>query len=192
MWICGFSNSLTPYPILSFLLYILHFHRLIISLLMLLYWVLLELVITKVLLSRTTHHSNLSLQERPPHRLWRFNPLLLSSSEFVTYVSNQIDIFLLTNPVDDTSSSIYWEASYTSHANALCKHRISDLTFSILHLDQQCAVNPTPELLKDGIALQTEFDLLTTQLTEESLCKSRHKLYEVGNKLRRLLAHRLC
>ena len=100
----------------------------------------------------------LALQERPPNRSWRFNPLLLSNPEFVTYVSNQIDTFLLTNPVADTSSSTRWEAlkaflrgqiiSYTSHVNKLRKSRISDLTSSILRLDQQYAVNPTPDLLK--------------------------------------------
>ena len=100
----------------------------------------------------------LALQERPPNRLWLFNPLLLSNPEFVTYVSNQIDPFLLTNPVADTSTSICWEALkafllrqiifYTSHVNKLCKSRFSDLTSSILHLDQQYAVNPTPDLLK--------------------------------------------
>lgn len=94
----------------------------------------------------------------------------------------------MTNPQSDTSLSSRWEALKAYLHGSLVYHTIiSDvikkhlsLLLIILQLDQQCAVNPIPQLLKDGTTLKTEFDLITTQHAEQSLLTSQQNLFEDG------------
>lgn len=53
------------------------------------------------------------------------------------------------------------------------------------------AHSPSPDLFKQRLALQTEFNLLTTKQTENLLNKCRHKTYEHGEKIGKILAHQL-
>lgn len=77
--------------------------------------------------------------------------------------------------------------SFSTHLNK-CRHsKIQDLSNNTKSLDQQIALSPSPDLLNKRVALQTEFDLLTTTAT---LC-SRATYCEHGDKAGRLLAHQL-
>lgn len=62
---------------------------------------------------------------------------------------------------------------------------------AIRDIDRQYNRNPSPELLKRRLDLQTEFDLITTTDAERLLLRSRSSYYEHGDKASRLLAHQL-
>lgn len=61
----------------------------------------------------------------------------------------------------------------------------------ISNLDQRYALNPSPELLKQRLDLQAEFDLISTKEAERLLLRRRGSYYERGDKASRLLAHQL-
>ena len=48
--------------------------------------------------------------------------------------------------------------------------------------------SPTPDLYKDRLRAQTEFNLLSTDEATRLILKSRHNIYEFGDKASRLLA----
>ncbi len=132
---------------------------------------------------------------------WRFNSLLLSDLAFCEYISNSIDDFLLTNQTDSISYSLLWETlkaflrgqiiSYSAYVNKERRNRIKKLSDSIQALDDQYAHRPTPELHKQRLNLQAEFNLLTTGEAERLLLRTRCNYYEYGDKVGRLLAHQL-
>lgn len=64
------------------------------------------------------------------------------------------------------------------------------LTRCIAQLDHIYAVSPSPDIYKERLTLQAEFDTLTDQVTE-LLVKSRSTYYEQGDKVSKLLAHKL-
>ena len=151
-------------------------------------------------------HAPLSVDIRlQPHSktrpIWRFNSLLLSDQSFCDQISSSIDSFLITNRTDSISHSLIWESlkaflrgqiiSYSANLSKQHNLKISRLTKSILNLDHQYALHPTPELYKERLNLQTEFDLLTTKQEEHMLLQSRGNEYEHGEKAGRLLAHQL-
>ena len=134
-------------------------------------------------------------------RVWRLDVSMLSSDEFCTTISKAIDDFLMTNKNSETSPSLLWETlkanirgviiSHTAYANKLCFARQRELLALIADIDEQYAITPTPELYKDRVVYQTEYNLLTTRDAERLLLKSRGNLYEHGDKAGRLLAHQL-
>lgn len=138
-------------------------------------------------------------KRRPP--LWRFNSLLLSDKEFCDFISNSIDEFLLFNQNDSTSCSLLWETfksyirgqiiSYSALSNKRLNAKLEALSSAIGDLDQRCALKPSPELLKQRLDLQAEFDLASTKEAERLLLHSRGSYYEHGDKASRLLAHQL-
>ena len=140
-----------------------------------------------------SHHAN-----RPP---WRLNSLLLSDPSFCERISTSIDTFLAINKTPDTSYSLLWDTlkaylrgyiiSHTSHQNKIRRAKQTDLSNAILDIDRQYALNPSPELYKQRLDLQAEFDLLSTGVSERLLLKSRGSYYEYGDKASRLLAHQL-
>ena len=52
----------------------------------------------------------IKLLSQRSRRSWRLDPLLLADSDFVEFVSEQIDFYLETNRTDDISASTLWEA----------------------------------------------------------------------------------
>ena len=135
------------------------------------------------------------------HPLWRFNSLLLADKEFNELISNCIDEFLSFNQNDSSSYSLLWETlkcylrgqiiSYSALSNKKMNAWLNELTLAISNLDQSYALNPSPELLKQRLDLQAEFDLISTKVAERSLLRSRGSYYEYGDKASRLLAHQL-
>ena len=134
----------------------------------------------------------------PP--LWRFNSLLLADKEFCEHISNSIDEFLSFNQ-NDSSDSLVWETlqcylrgqiiSYSALSNKKINARLNVLASGISNLDRRCALNPSPELLKQRVELQAEFDIISTKEAERLLLRSRGSYYEHGDKASRLLAHQL-
>uniref|UniRef100_A0A0S7EYH1 LIN1 n=2 Tax=Poeciliopsis prolifica TaxID=188132 RepID=A0A0S7EYH1_9TELE len=140
-----------------------------------------------------------SYKRSPP--LWRLNPLLLADAEFCNYISNAIDEFLGFNKNDSTSYLLLWETlkaylrgqiiSYTSLSNKRHNSRLTELATTIAQLDQRYAVDPSPELFKERMGVQTEIDLISTKEAERLLLRSKGSYYEHGDKAGRLLAHQL-
>ena len=107
-------------------------------------------------------------------------------------------MFLIINDTGEVSESTVWETlkaylrgqiiSYSVGANRLRTERISSLTHKILDLDRSYSVSPSPDLYKQRLALQTEFDLLYTNETAQLLLQTRHRSYEHGEKAGKLLA----
>lgn len=142
----------------------------------------------------------LSMQTRTsPH--WRLNSLLLSDAAFCNFISNSIDVFLSLNQTDSTSHSLLWETlkayirgqiiSFSSHLYKTRRAELERLSKAILDLDRQYASTPSPELYKQRLNLQSEFNLLSTNEAERLLLHSRGAYYEHGDKASRLLSHQL-
>lgn len=133
---------------------------------------------------------------------WRLNPLLLSNEGFIQYISKQIDMFLKTNITTDVIHSTIWERlkaflqghiiSYCSFTNKQKQKRLTELTDLIMKLDHQHSATPSPDLYKQRLYLQTEFNLLSTKQSEQLLLTSRRSRYEHGEKASRILDHQLC
>src|SRR4029434_2851971 len=135
---------------------------------------------------------------RPP---WRFNTRLLSSDVFVQSISNQINTFIEINKTPDISASTLWDIlkaylrgsiiSYTAFERRTREAELSGLMQKIGQLDTIYAANPSPDLYKERLALQANFNICSTHKEEELLLRSRYKYYEQGDKAGRLLAHQL-
>lgn len=135
---------------------------------------------------------------RPP---WRFNTRLLSRDDFVQSISNQINTFIEINKTPDISASTLWEAlkvylrgsiiSYTAFERKTREAELSRLMQKIGQLDIIYTANHSPDLYKEHIALQANFNICSTQKEEELLLIFRYKYYEQGDKAGRLLAHQL-
>lgn len=62
----------------------------------------------------------------------------------------------------------------------------------ISQLDNIYASSPSPNIYKDRLSLQAEFDVLSNKEVEELLFKSKYcYYYESGDKVTKLLAHQL-
>ncbi|CAJ1062856.1 LINE-1 reverse transcriptase -like protein [Xyrichtys novacula] len=141
--------------------------------------------------------SNLN-KARPP---WRLNPILLNDPNFSTFIANKIDEFISNNNSDTVSPSLLWETlkavirgdiiSYCSKKNKLKKKQLDQLIEGIKKLDNDYSVSPSPETYKERLSLQMQYDLLTTEKTENMLIRSRGLTYEHGEKAGRLLSHQL-
>lgn len=66
------------------------------------------------------------------------------------------------------------------------------LADDILKLDQLYSVSPSDILYKQHLTHKIEFDLLSTQQTENLILKSRDKYYEHRERAGKVLAHQLC
>ncbi len=92
----------------------------------------------------------------------------------------------------DAESDIRGEIiSYTAARNKARKSKQEQLIDSILDLDRRHSASPSPELYKDRLDLQMQYNLISTQETEQFLLRSRGFIYEHGEKAGCLLAHQL-
>jgi len=125
---------------------------------------------------------------------WRLDSALL-------VISAAIDHFLQTNKSHSISPSLLWETrkvvirgeiiSYTKAHNKARKAGQVELIDSILELDCRHSTSPSPELYKERLSLQTQYNLISTQKTEQQLLRSRGFIYEHGDKAGCLLANQL-
>lgn len=132
---------------------------------------------------------------------WRLNSTLLGDECFCKMVSTAIDNYIETNKTDSISPKLLWETlkavirgeiiSYCSLQNKLRRQKQEQLIQSILELDRKYSTSPSPELYKERLGLQSQYDLISTSRTEQLLLRSRGYMYEHGEKAGRLLAHQL-
>lgn len=110
-------------------------------------------------------------------------------------------MFLEINKTPDISASVLWETlksyirgqiiSYVSHEKKQKKDKLIELTNRIAQLDCLYAASPTPDVYRERLYLQSQFNMLTADHTAELIQKSRSNYYEQGDKAGRLLAHQL-
>lgn len=130
---------------------------------------------------------NLRYNERP---LWRLNTALLPDPTFCTFLSTAIDNFLLHNRSESIAASTLWETlnvvirgeiiSYTSTLNKKRKQKLDNLIDSIRRVDYLNSTSPSPELYKERLNLQVQYNLLSTNKTEWYLSRSKGYIYEHG------------
>lgn len=105
------------------------------------------------------------------------------------------------NKTSEISASVLWETlkayirghiiSFVSFERKQKRKRLDELTKHIAQLDSLYASSPTPDLYKERLSLQSEFNTLTTDHAVELLLRSRSNYYEQGDKASKLLAHQL-
>ena len=59
---------------------------------------------------------------------------------------------------------------------------LSELSHLILDIDLRYASSPNPDLYKERLRLQSEFENLSTKQVEQQLLKARKSMYEHGEK----------
>lgn len=136
-----------------------------------------------------------------PQRTWRLNLHLLSDEDFVSFLATQIDLFLEMNQLPDTTYCNLWEAmeaylrgqiiSYNSSMNKRRSACLNELISRINDLDLRHSAAPSADLYRERIALQTEFDILSSGVAEKLHLKSRQEFYEHGERASKLLCHQL-
>lgn len=136
-----------------------------------------------------------------PQRTWRLDPQLLLCEHFRIFLNNQIDFFLEFNDTQDASRGVLWESmkayirgqviSYVAHRDKERSKQLKGLADKIADIDKQYALLPTPDLFKEKLLLQTEFNTLITWKAKKNIFKSRQVYYEHGDKAGRLLALQL-
>lgn len=125
---------------------------------------------------------------------------MLSDEDKVLIIATNIDVYIKTNCTPDVSHCTVWEAvkaymrglliSESSFAKTQRTQTLNHFTDKISQIDDQIASGPSPDLLKERLLLQAEFDTFTS-LDIEKIFKSRHSHYEFGEKAHRLFAHQL-
>ena len=96
-------------------------------------------------------------------------------------------------------SSLLWETLkavirgeiilYSARTNQMKIIKQKELIKAIAMVDSQYSTSPSPELYKEKLDLQTQYNLSPTERTERLLLKSRGYVYEHGDKSGLLLAH---
>lgn len=134
-------------------------------------------------------------------RHWRFNSTLLSDTDFVKFMEEQIIFFFDTNTSPETSSLIVWDAlkaylrgqivSYTVNMKRKANKERQELANQIKETDLQYAQHSDPELYKKRVELQTKFDLLSTHHIERQLLKSKSQFYIHSDKSGKMLSNQL-
>lgn len=82
--------------------------------------------------------------------------------------------------------------SYSAQQRKLHNAKLEQLANDILKLDGTLATAPSNDLVKQRLTLQTDFNLLSTRQIENLINKTQSKIYECGEKTRKILAHQLC
>ena len=132
---------------------------------------------------------------------WRLNTRLLSNEGFVEFVSKRIDYFLSFNKTPDVSASLLWESlkafirgeiiSYSAFEEKCRKDKLATLSKRISQIDAIYAVSPSPQLYKERLTIQAEYNIITTNRTTELLIQTKSRFFEQGDKASKLLAHQL-
>lgn len=78
--------------------------------------------------------------------------------------------------------------AYSSTIRKEKNSKLHDIPQQILDIDSKYAQSPAPDLYKECLRLQTEYNLLSTDEATCFILKSRHNIYEFGDKSSRLLA----
>lgn len=109
-----------------------------------------------------------------PQRTWRLDPQLLLCEHARTFLISQIDFFLEVNDTPDVSRGVLWEsmkAYIRGQVISYVAHRNKELADKIADVDRRYATLPTPDLYKEKLLLQTEFDTFMTWKAEKKYSK---------------------
>lgn len=130
-------------------------------------------------------------------RLWRFPIQLLNDADYVKVIRNNIESFLSINK-GTASPIIVWESlkaylrgetiSYTSWKKKqhLLKTKTLESEIRVLEMEHfQMQNERTYEILNNK---RIEYDLLTTQMVENAMARTKRQYYEHGDKCGTLLA----
>ena len=108
---------------------------------------------------------------------WKLDSTLLSDNIFCNRIARSIDLFVETNKNEHTSPTTIWETlkaylrgqiiSYTAHTRKNQKRQQNELMEAISDLDRRCSISPSPELVKERLSLQTEFNLCPPRIQKE-------------------------
>ncbi len=134
-------------------------------------------------------------------RIWRFDNSVLSSKEGTEEIKNHINLYLSFNDTPDVTKSTLWEAlkayirgqviSWRSLKNKQQRERETQLKKEITETDRQHSSSPSVILHKKKLALQTELELVYTTKTVKMLTKARHRYYEQGERMGKILAQQI-
>lgn len=78
-----------------------------------------------------------------------------------------------------------------AHRNKERSKKLKELADKIADVDRRYATLPTPDLYKEKLLFQTEFDTFMTWKAEKNILKSRQVYYEHGDRAGKLLALQL-
>uniref|UniRef100_A0A3P9KVD9 Endonuclease/exonuclease/phosphatase domain-containing protein n=1 Tax=Oryzias latipes TaxID=8090 RepID=A0A3P9KVD9_ORYLA len=148
-------------------------------------------------------HAPVSIVLSPPYldpacRHWRLNPTLLSSQDFVDYITKEWEGFIAINKTPEISPSTLWESgkayirgsiiSYTSAQKKKALKLQLDLEKNIAGLEVQFRQHPSDSLAKQLEAARSALNQLLTKKAQTQIFYAKHRLFESGNKPGRLLA----
>uniref|UniRef100_A0A3P9IZ02 Endonuclease/exonuclease/phosphatase domain-containing protein n=1 Tax=Oryzias latipes TaxID=8090 RepID=A0A3P9IZ02_ORYLA len=130
-------------------------------------------------------HAPVSIVLSPPYldpacRRWRLNPTLLSSQDFVDYITKEWEGFIA-----------YIRGSIISYTSAQKKKALKsqlDLEKNIAGLEVQFRQHPSDSLAKQLEAAHSALNQLLTKKAQTQIFYAKHRLFESGNKPGRLLA----
>lgn len=137
----------------------------------------------------------------PKVKTCTYNSIVISDHSAILFdldLPNKIKFFLETNVSPEISQATLWETlkvylrgqiiAYSSTIRKEKNSKLHDISQQILDIDSKYAQSPAPDLYKERLRLQTEYNLLSTDEAMRLILKSRHNVYEFGNKSSRLLA----
>lgn len=134
-------------------------------------------------------------------KIWRFDNSILSSKEGIEEIKKHINLYLSFNDTPDVTKSTLWEAlkafirgqviSWKSLKNKQQREKETQLKKEITETDRQHSSSPSVTLHKKKLALQTELELVYTSRTVKMLTKARHRYYEQGERMGKILAQQI-
>uniref|UniRef100_A0A8C7ZH32 Reverse transcriptase domain-containing protein n=1 Tax=Oryzias sinensis TaxID=183150 RepID=A0A8C7ZH32_9TELE len=137
----------------------------------------------------------------PSPRTWKMNNSFLTNESFKEFIDSQLAFYFETNDSPDISKQCLWEAMKAYMRGQIISHSVfrtkkeklekQSLAQQILKLDQQYSCNPNPQTLVERTALQTKFNLLSTNEAVKLIRQTKQNFYEHGEKPSRLLAHQI-
>lgn len=106
----------------------------------------------------------------------------------MTFMENQINIFLSTNDNDDTNPSILWDKAYLrgaiiSYSTARKKKALREqlsLERQLIDLDKELKDNYSATLFEKAEATRSALNQTLTQRAEASIFSAKHRLFEMG------------
>lgn len=136
-----------------------------------------------------------------PFRQCRFNSALLAEDSYRQFLRSQITLFFELNDLPKTKRGTLWEASkayirgqlisFVSNMKKIETSHMVELMQQIKDVDNKYAANPDPNLYKERLKLQTDFDLASTNKAKLQILKSRQRFFESGDNAGKLLAHQI-
>ena len=95
----------------------------------------------------------------------------------------------------DVSMATVWEAlnviSFMATKKRDSKSKQVEMEEQIADLDKKSAQTPSPDLYKERLKLNTEYDIFTSHTIENLLLKNRRNIYEHGDRAEEVLARQL-